>query len=138
MREIRSGDVILRIRASSLAIFFYKQEFKTDILKDISEILQSWMGNEKLAEAAQQDSSDDKLASQVNLLEVIPDGYKVMQITWAMNKAQNVAEKLQTPKFEDWVAGNQDISVLEIFQDVLEEAMQGFFRSAPAKGITNN
>ena len=130
MREIRSGAVILRIRASSLAIFFYKQEFKTDILKDISEILQDWMSNAKLTGLIKTDGLEGP-DLDANLIDVIPDGYKVLQITWAMNKVQNVAEKLSTPNFADWMAENQDIAVLEILEDVLEEAMQGFFRAAP-------
>lgn len=129
MREIRSGDQVLRVRASSLAIFFYKQEFKTDILKDISAVLKDWTGNKKVAQMVKGKTDQN----QVDLIDVIPDGYTIMQITWALNKAQNSAEDIQTPRFEEWIKQHQDISVMEIMQDVLEEAMNGFFRIAPTQ-----
>lgn len=130
MREIKSGDTIMRIRASSLAIFFYKQEFKTDILKAIGEICKDWLSNPKLVSAAK--TGEESISDfGMDLFDIIPDGYTVMQITWALNKAQNVAENLQTPSFESWIAQYQDIAVLDILQDIIEESMQGFFRSAP-------
>lgn len=130
MREIKSGDTILRIRASSLAIFFFKQEFKTDILKAIGDICKDWLSNPKLVSAAKAGEADIPDFG-TDLFSIIPNGYTVMQITWALNKAQNVAENLQTPNFESWITQYQDIAVLDILQDVIEESMQGFFRAAP-------
>lgn len=150
MREIKSGDIILRIRASSLAIFFFKQEFKTDILKEIGKIYSEWLGNAELMEAVMaqapsdsdenepaQNLGNDLIKANLTLFEGMPDGYKIMQIAWAMNKAQNVSESLQTPSFDKWVEKYQDLIVMDIYQDVIEESMNGFFRQAPKEQDPN-
>lgn len=146
MREIRSGDVILRIRASSLSILFYQQEFNEDIVKATGELLAGCLENKELVNSVKsemkalepgEEIDPQKIAENLDLdseiVRIVPDGFKVLKLTWALHKTQNVAEKIQTPSFEDWIIEHQDISVNEILWDVIEEATQNFFRQAPEK-----
>jgi hypothetical protein len=127
MREIRSGDTVLRIRASSLAIFFYKQEFKADILRDFSRICKGWVESDVIKKHK---AGELNTADMTEVFNILPDGNDLLQIVWALNKAQNVSEKLPTPHFAEWVE-KHDLSILEILPDVISECMHGFFRAQP-------
>lgn len=127
MREIKSGDIIMRIRASSLALFFFKQEFKKDLFKSLTNICKGWVSNPKIMEYAKS-GADINDGDAAEMMDILPDGLELLQITWALNKAQNQAESIQTPPFEHWLEKYGEIAVMDIFQDVTEEAMQGFFR----------
>jgi len=39
MREIKSGDIILRIRGTSLVPFYYRKEFDKDLINEVEKIL---------------------------------------------------------------------------------------------------
>jgi hypothetical protein len=123
MREIKSGDTVLRIRASSLAIFLYKQEFKADIMRDFSQICETFTKSKAMT---------SKKPDIAEFLSIVPDSNNFMQIVWALNKAQNVAEKLPTPRFEEWIE-KYDLSVLDIMTEVISECMHGFFRIDPPR-----
>lgn len=127
MREIKSGDMILRIRASALTIFLFKQEFKCDIMKTLGEMFKD------MAKGGEPD-----LDNVADTMDSVPDGYAFLQILWALNKTQNVAEKLQTQPFNQWIEAHADISIMDVMQDVLEEAMQGFFRIKPKEQSPTN
>lgn len=105
MREIKIGEKIVRVRATPLALLYYKQAFGTDLVGDMTKM---------------RGIEDDP--SQI-------DSVVMMQITWAMAKADNGPGK-QFPSFETWVSELEsfDISDPGILQAVMEEAMDGFFR----------
>lgn len=52
----------------------------------------------------------------------------LMKIVWAMNKAQNEAERIQTPAFDQWLALYDDFDFEESFNEIFVEIRRGFFR----------
>lgn len=103
MKTIKSGETTLRICATAFTTHIFKQEFKKDIFQAINEILDSGKSTNNL-----------------------PNVYELYQVTWALNKTQNIAEKLPTLPFDEWLMQN-NLSFMDIYQDVMEEATRGFF-----------
>ena len=103
MREITIGDKTIRVRATPLALLFYKQEFKTDLIGDLISM---------------QNMADDP--SQF-------DAIKFLQLIWAMAKADDAKD---FPSFEAWLADMDsfDFADADIMTAVIEEATDGFFR----------
>lgn len=110
MREIKIGEKIVRVRATPLALLYYKQAFGTDLVGDMVKM---------------KDIEADP--SQI-------DSVVMMQITWAMAKADNGPGK-QFPSFEVWVSELEsfDLSDPGMLQAVMEEAADGFFRRGVQK-----
>lgn len=110
MREITIGNKKIRVRATPLALLYYKQAFATDLVGDMAKM-----------QGIEEDSS--RLDSVV-----------ILQITWAMAKADNGPGN-QFPSFEGWVAGldSFDLSDPSTLQAVMEEAADGFFRRGVQK-----
>jgi hypothetical protein len=102
MREIKIGDKTVRVRASALALLFYKQEFKSDLLGDMVKM--------------QGIESDP---SQLDLVSCL-------QLVWAMAKADSYGKPF--PGFEGWLAGfdSFDISDPSFLLEALGEASDGF------------
>lgn len=111
MREIKLGNKEVRIRATPLALLFYKQEFKSDLIGAI---------------VAFQKVQND--ISKIDLLSVL-------QMTWAMAKADNFGTKQSFPSFEAWLSGfeNVDFTDQNFLVAVVEEATDGFFHGARGK-----
>lgn len=105
MREIQIGDKEIRVRATPLALLFYKQEFGTDLIGDLVQM---------------QDLMEDMTKF---------DSITLLQIIWAMNKAD---DSKGFPSFEKWVAELEcfDFTDAEVMLAVMEEATDGFFRSS--------
>jgi len=103
MREITIGDKTIRVRATPLALLFYKQEFKTDLIGDLISM---------------QNMADDP--SQF-------DAIKFLQLIWAMAKADDAKD---FPSFEAWLADMEsfDFADNDTMTAVIEEATDGFFR----------
>jgi hypothetical protein len=103
MREITIGDKTIRVRATPLALLFYKQEFKVDLVGDLMSM---------------QNMANDP--SQF-------DALKFMQLVWAMNKADNAKD---FPSFETWLGSldSFDFADADVMTAVVEEATDGFFR----------
>ena len=103
MREITIGEKIIRLRATPLALLFYKQEFNTDLIGDLIS----------MQEMASDPSQFDAL--------------KFLQLIWAMNKADKPEG---FPSFEAWLSGMDsfDFADNDIMTAVVEEATDGFFR----------
>lgn len=103
MREIMIGEKTIRVRATPLALLYYKQEFNADLVGDL---------------VAMRNMASDP--SQF-------DAVKFLQLVWAMNKADN-PEKF--PSFETWLGGldSLDFADADIMAAVVEEATDGFFR----------
>lgn len=131
MRELISGDTIIRVRASNLALLYYQQEFGSDIVEATSAIYAKYIN---LVQSITGQKDVTKIdASKINYSSLdfsklkLP-GIDLLKIVWAMNKAQNTAESLQTPKFDEWLAKYDELKVSDIQQAALEEAADGFFR----------
>ncbi len=103
MREITIGEKTIRVRATPLALLYYRQEFKTDLIGDLISM--------------QAMSSDP---SQF-------DALKFLQLIWAMAKADDAKG---FPSFEAWLADMEsfDFADNDIMTAVVEEATDGFFR----------
>lgn len=165
MRELKSGDTIIRVRASNLARMYFYQEFGAELDKELDKLLSSNDSREAEAlikgldvettnkildlqniaglppqEAVKQIESSGlmdrpellnammKLGLQETISTSIPV-MSVMRIAWAMNKAQNLAENLQTRPFEQWVMQYEDFDFYDCLDDFWMEVKQGFFRS---------
>ena len=103
MREITIGEKQIRVRATPLALLFYKQEFNTDLIGDLIS----------MQEMATDPSQFDAL--------------KFLQLIWAMAKADDAKG---FPSFEAWLADMEsfDFADNDIMTAVIEEATDGFFR----------
>ena len=103
MREVNIGGKDYRVVASPITLFFYKKEFKRDLLGDLLAM-----------EALEFDSSQF-------------DGLVVLQMAWAMIKTANNG-KLEA--FEQWLSKLEyvDFEDTEMILGIVDEAREGFFR----------
>lgn len=116
MRKITIGEKELTLRATPVALLYYKQEFGSDLIADLPKLVNV----EKLNEG------DISGVDYVGLL----------QLVFAMNKAANVGKNF--PGFDQWLdsLGNVDFADTVWIDEATNEAINGFFRSsqsAPAK-----
>jgi len=104
MREIKIGNKDYKVVASPITLFFYKKEFKTDLLGDLM--------------------SFQKLENDVSAF----DSVIVLQMAWAMIKTASAG---QIVNFEQWLNSLEYVSFedSEMMTNVIEEATDGFFRS---------
>lgn len=102
MRELRIGDKEIRVRATPLALLYYKQAFKSDLIGDMTKM---------------QYVADDP--SQL-------DTVVCLQMIWAMAKADAYGQ--QFPSFEKWLAelDSIDFSDPSFLVAAVEEAADGF------------
>lgn len=105
MREFNIGDKTIRVRATPLALLYYKQAFGTDLVGDLVKM---------------RDIENDPAKF---------DSVVIMQIAWAMAKADTGPGK-QFPSFETWLAefDGLDFSDPGMMLAIMEEAADGFFR----------
>ena len=103
MHEITIGEKQIRVRATPLALLFYKQEFKTDLIGDLISM--------------------QEMASDPNQF----DSIKMLQLIWAMNKADKPEG---FPSFEGWLSNldSIDFGDGDMMTAAIEEATDGFFR----------
>jgi len=104
MREILIGEEEVRVKATPLALLFYKKEFKSDLLGDLLKM-----------------SDVEKDLSKF-------DTISILQLIWAMAKADNYGK--QFPSFEKWLSKfeNMDLTDESFMVAALEEATDGFLR----------
>lgn len=104
MRELKIGEKTIRVRATPLALLYYKQEFSGDLMRDVLKL--SKMGED---------------------FEAF-DSIKFLQIVWAMAKANKFGQEF--PSFETWLTEelNEEFDFIEAMTLVIEEAGHGFFR----------
>lgn len=103
MREIKLGDKTIEIKATPLTLLYYKQEFKSDLIGDLTKM-----------EGIEKDYSK---------LDVV----LILQMLWAMAKT---IKGLKFPKFEKWLGEFENIDITPDFiTSVLQEATEGFFRT---------
>lgn len=110
MREIKIGERTYGVSATALALLFYKQEFKSDLVKDLV-----------------------KMASDMSIEELNYDALQILQFFWAMNKAHKLPDK--QPAFESWIQTipGLDFGDADMVKGIFEEAMKGFFPTSAAK-----
>jgi hypothetical protein len=103
MREITIGEKTIRVRATPLALLYYRQEFKTDLIGDLISM--------------------QEMASDPNQF----DSIKMLQLIWAMNKADKPEG---FPSFEGWLSNldSIDFGDGDMMTAAIEEAEDGFFR----------
>jgi hypothetical protein len=103
MREITIGEKQIRVRATPLALLYYRQEFKADLVGDLIS----------MQEVASDPSQFDSI--------------KMLQLIWAMNKADKPEG---FPSFEGWLSNldSIDFDDGDMMTAVIEEAADGFFR----------
>ena len=110
MKNIKIGDKELGLKASPLALLYYKQEFETDLIADLATF-----------------------ENQMQSLETGDysnfDSMSMLQMIYAMNKANNYGESFAD--FETWLADFDNINFADpsFFIDLFEEAREGFFRA---------
>lgn len=101
MREIVVGEKTIRVRATPLALLYYKQTFGADLIGDMV----------KMKDLKEDPTSFDSVAC--------------LQLIWAMAKADAYGK--QFPSFEVWLSGIEiDFSDQSFLMAALEEAADGF------------
>lgn len=107
MREVEIDGKAVKIRANPLALLYYKQEFKSDLVGDMFK----W-----------QNVGNDPTRLDFILF---------LQLVWAMAKAGSNSSK-DFPSFKGWLAGLEsfDITDEELITEVITEAQDGFFRGS--------
>ena len=102
--EIKIGEKEIRLRATPLALLYYKQEFGSDLLGDLIKM--------------------QDIAKDISKLDTVA----CLQLIWAMNKADNYGKPF--PSFEKWLAELEsvDISDPSFIVAAVEEAANGFLR----------
>ncbi|WP_025849118.1 hypothetical protein [Paenibacillus ehimensis] len=117
MRELVIGEQTIRVRATPLALLYYKQEFKSDLLGDLA-------GMAKLLKPGAKKTPDLESLDMKHF-----DSVAILQLTWAMAKADAFPKKF--PSFETWIStlDNFDLTDKSTMLAVMEEAADGFFRS---------
>jgi hypothetical protein len=111
MKELTIGESKVRVRATPLALLYYKQEFKSDLLGDLV----------KMEELKKDPSKLDSIA--------------LLQLIWAMAKADTHPN--QFPSFMEWLSSltEFDLSDASLLSAALEEAADGFFRRGKQRKI---
>jgi len=110
MKEIKICEKPVRVRATPLALLYYRQEFRADLLGDLTKMNSIKQDHSKL------------------------DTVMILQMTWAMAKADSGPGN-QFPGFETWLStfDGFDFSDEQLMGAVMEEATNGFFRKGAAK-----
>jgi hypothetical protein len=104
MRTIKISEKEIGLKATPLALLYYRQEFKSDLIGDLLKM---------------QAIADDPSAL---------DSVALLQIAWAMNKAAEQGKSF--PHFEAWLGQFEyvDFSDSDTMTEIMNEAAEGFFR----------
>ena len=105
MKIIKIGEKEIGLKATPLALLYYRQEFKSDLIGDLLKM---------------QAIADDPSAL---------DSVALLQIAWAMNKAVE-GKGNAFPHFESWLEQFEyvDFSDADTLTAIMNEAADGFFR----------
>jgi hypothetical protein len=105
MRTIKISEKEIGLKASPLALLYYKQAFGSDLVGDLVKM---------------QDLEKDP--SKI-------DSVVILQVAWAMNKAAEGKGKT-FPHFESWLDQFEyvDFSDADTMTAIMNEAADGFFR----------
>ncbi|ARA98620.1 hypothetical protein [Geobacillus thermodenitrificans] len=110
MRTVNIGGKDIGLKATPLALLYYRQEFKSDLIGDLLKM---------------QAIADDPSAL---------DSIAILQVAWAMNKAAEQSKSF--PHFESWLDQFEyvDFSDADTMTAIMNEARQGFFRGSAGGG----
>jgi hypothetical protein len=113
MRELNLGESILPVRATPVAMFFYRQEFDSDMSHDCLQVLTWFLGA----------PDDDECPDREPLLDAVAGALKLV---WAMGKAS--AWPKIWPAYGTWMDGLPDVEFDASFvNEVLCVAEDGLF-----------
>jgi hypothetical protein len=115
MRTIKIGEKEIGLKATPLALLFYKQAFGTDLVGDLV----------KMQELKKDPSKFDSIL--------------FLQVTWAMAKAY-AGLKEKFPDFVNWLSELEsfDLSDQDVLLAIMEEAENGFFRRGAGRTKPTN
>jgi hypothetical protein len=111
MRTVNIGGKDIGLKATPLALVYYKQAFGSDLVGDLV----------KMQDIAKDPSKIDSVF--------------LLQVTWAMAKAyEGVGKKF--PDFMNWVADLEsfDFTDVDVINAIMDEASDGFFRRGSRTG----
>lgn len=139
MRIVKMGEKEIGLKATPLALLYYKQEFKTDLLGDLiklaGNLAKSGGDLIRLAELAEKSSNEVNINDlDLDAIAAELDTVTILKLVWAMNKASEGPGKA-FPNFEAWL---DDLEVFDLTDQtfigaVMQEAMNGFFRGRTEK-----
>jgi hypothetical protein len=138
MRELKLAGQVLPVRATPIAMLFYRQEFGTDMTADFLAVMSGFISMVPGAkDIPLADITKEKLASvNVTIESLTTSGFDtlgVFKLVWAMAKA---AQPQGWPSFESWLTELSDADeALDFFDPdflstALEVAADGLFRGA--------
>lgn len=106
-RKAIIGGKEIELRANTLALLYYRQEFDRDLIGDIMKM---------------QELQDGDLTKFDSVL--------ILQVAYALNRA-SASPYAKFPTFFDWVIQfeNIDFTDEEWILNIVHESMDGFFRS---------
>lgn len=111
MRTVTIGSKEVGLKATPLALLFYKQEFGADLIGDLVTM--------------------KNIGEDLSSLDTV----LIMQLVWAMAKAHTGPGKAFS-NFEKWLESLDfiDFADEKFLLSVMEEAEQGFFRGGGKSG----
>ena len=134
MKTVKMGEKEIGLKATPLALLYYKQEFKTDLLGDLiklaGNLAKSGGDLIKLAELAEKGNNDVNINDlDLDAIAAELDTVAILKLVWAMNKASEGPGK-PFPGFESWLEKLEvfDLTDQTFIGTVIREAMDGFFR----------
>ena len=136
MREITIGEKTIRVRATPLALLYYRQEFKSDLVSSLINFIVNLMGMavSLAGKDADKITAEDIASLNTSKIDITTisainiDMVTALQIVWAMAKADAYGHG-QFPAFEGWLSELEsfDMNDTGFLPAVLEEAASGFF-----------
>lgn len=126
MKEIKIDGQVVGIRATPYTALLYKQEFKTTAVSDFLKFAKGLTNLKKFAQGEETG----------NLI----DDVLLLQLVWAMAKADAQAKGNSIASFETWIQG---LNSFDFFDDALlnavfAEGQKGFFPSGGAKFLPSS
>ena len=135
MKEIMIGEKTIRVRATPLALLYYRQEFKADLVSDLINFIVSLLGlvSSLSGKNAGEISEGDIAGLDVSKIDIASlssiniDMVGILQLIWAMAKADSYGKPF--PGFEGWVNSLESLDLTDVafLPAALEEAASGFF-----------
>jgi hypothetical protein len=139
MKVVKMGEKEIGLKATPLALLYYKQEFKTDLIGDLiklaGNLAKSGGDLIRLAELAEKGSNEINVNDlDLDAIAAELDTVVILKLVWAMNKASEGPGR-SFPGFESWLDGLEvfDLTDKAFIGNVLAEAMDGFFRGGIGK-----
>jgi len=110
MRIVNIGGKQIGLKATPLALLYYRQAFKSDLVGDLLKM--------------------EKITKDPTAL----DSVMILQAAWAMNRAAEGGKSF--PHFEAWLEQFEyvDFTDTDMLTEIMNEATEGFFRGSSGGG----